>query len=92
MNFSHSKFYMLFGHHREIHGSLTEVFGHKRIHRVSLLLTRDGDVQTIHCQPCGPLFCSESDTEDADDSSCDVQDRKEHQYSKVMHQHIQLNG
>ena len=80
------QFYTLLGHHREIHGTLTEVFGHKRIHRLSLLLNKDGDVRTIYCQPCGPLFYSDSAVEDSDaaESSFDVQrEGKEIEYSKV---------
>ena len=40
---------------REVRGTLTEVAGPRRVHRLSLVLDRQGRITTIHCVPCGPL-------------------------------------
>ncbi len=71
---------------RELHGTLTDVYGARRVHRLSLMVNRKGDIRTIYCVPCGPLTYIDHQSEDSDSESDDINSNaKEDEYSKVQH-------
>ncbi len=68
---------------REVHGTLTDIHGARRVHRLSLMVNKQGDIKTIYCVPCGPLAYLDQ-TEESETSSQDTSnDAKEDEYSKV---------
>ena len=53
----------MFRNVRKLKGTLTEVYGSQRIHRLSLMVNKKGDIKTIYCTPCGPLAYMEPSEE-----------------------------
>ena len=65
---------------------MTDVGGTRRVHRLSLVVNKAGDIKRIYCVPCGPLVYMDR-TEGSESSSQDsIQENtaKEDEYSKVM--------
>ena len=75
---------------KELHGTVTDVYGARRVHRLSLMVNRHGDIRTIYCVPCGPLAYLQQQTPDSESSgSGDLNTgAKEDEYSKVNLLHI----
>ena len=40
---------------KEMHGVVTDVTHNRRIHKLSVVVNKNGDLRTIHCVPCGLL-------------------------------------
>ena len=83
--FSLLKLHVIMYKSRDLHCTLTEVIGHKRVHRVSLSTSKSGDVETIHCHPCGPLVYT-SDLSSDDESETPVENgtvQEEQHYTRV---------
>ncbi len=72
---------------RELHGTLTDVYGARRVHRLSLMVNRRGDIRTIYCVPCGPLTYLDPQSGDESESESDNSNIKEDEYSKVRPPH-----
>lgn len=70
---------MIFRHCRELHGTLTDVYGGNKVHRLSLVINKKGEVQTIYCQPCGPLYMEA----EKQNSELAEEPIKENHYTKV---------
>ena len=73
-----------------MHGVLTDVLGTKRVHRLTVVVNKKGDLQTIHCVPCGPLYldgggggCGEDDTRTNVSGSVYNGDFREDEYTRV---------
>ena len=79
------QFLVMFRKMRELHGTLTDVYGARRVHRLSLMVNRRGDIRTIYCVPCGPLTYIDHQSEESESESDDVNSNiKEDEYSKVL--------
>ena len=60
------------------------MYGAKRVHRLSLMISKNGTIKTIYCIPCGPLTYTEGPEEDTPDSVSETGDNnKENHYTKV---------
>lgn len=69
---------------RQVHGTLTDVYGSRRVHRLSLMVNKHGDIKTIYCTPCGPLaYLDQSEESDYSSRESNKQNLKEDEYSKV---------
>ena len=74
----------MFSKSREVQGTLTDVYGHTRVHRLSLIINKHGDIRTIYCVPCGPLVYAEQNEQHLSMTSQEArQHLKEDEYSKV---------
>ena len=87
----------MFRRMRELHGTLTDVYGARRVHRLSLMVNRRGDIRTIYCVPCGPLtYLEHHESPESDSDSDDVNSNiKEDEYSKVRartHTHTNIHS
>lgn len=66
-------------------GTLTDVYGTRRVHKLSLVINKAGDIKTIYCVPCGPLVYQDRNDASETSSQDSIQDTsaKEDEYSKV---------
>ena len=69
---------------REVNGTLNDVYGVKRVHRLSVMINQKGDIKSIYCVPCGPLSCQRSEDDSGSSASNDLTDMKEDEYTKVI--------
>lgn len=67
---------------RTVEGTLTDVYGPGRVHRLTLVINKTGSVKNISCSPCGPLQDVDDSTEHTETS--DVRETRETEYSKVI--------
>ena len=69
---------------REVNGTLNDVYGVKRVHRLSVVINKNGDIKTIYCVPCGPLSYLQQSEDSSSTASNDLKDTKEDEYTKVL--------
>ncbi|KAK2147888.1 hypothetical protein LSH36_531g01022 [Paralvinella palmiformis] len=78
------KFRAVYSTLRELRGTVADVYGAKRVHRLSLMISKNGTIKTIYCIPCGPLTYTEGPEEDTPDSVSEAGDNnKENHYTKA---------
>ncbi|CAH1779938.1 unnamed protein product [Owenia fusiformis] len=63
-HFFGSKLYAIMRHDRELKCVLTDIDKETRVHRLTLLINKNGNVKHIQCRPCGPLQYTEKIPED----------------------------
>ena len=67
-----------------MNGTLNDVYGVKRVHRLSVMINQNGDIKTIYCVPCGPLSYLQQSEDSSSTASNDLKDTKEEEYTKVF--------
>ena len=85
-----SQLRLIFSKSREVQGTLTDVYGHRRVHRLSLMINKHGDIRTIYCVPCGPLVYADQ-TEQLTMISQDRHNLREDEYTKVSETYLLIN-
>ena len=76
--------FVIFRDSRELHGTLTDVYGAKKVHRLSLVVNKKGEVRTIYCQPCGPLYLQNTEQSHyQSQEDCTDETVKENHYTRV---------
>ena len=56
------QFYPLVKRTKEMHAVLTDVTSVTRVHKLSVIVNKHGDLRTISCVPCGPLHWDDNVT------------------------------
>ena len=68
---------------RVVVASVSDVYGSRCVHRLTLQLDRHGATTSISCEPCGLLHDVTYDQTLLDDEQTTLCDTRESQYSKV---------